>query len=130
MTLIDYEYYHNTYKGLIPANSFDNIAIKASSRVNYFTYNRINESNINNDIKNATCEVADLLYEQEQLKIQINSNNEVASETLGPRSISYVNKSNIKSTQIKSDDELDRSAYKICSNYLITTGLMDRNVYE
>lgn len=134
MILIDYAYYHNTYNGTIPENSFNQKAIEASSKVNYYTYNRINNDNINDNIRNATCEVADLLYNQEQLKAKMTSssseNGDIASESLGPRSVTYVNKTSIQASQIMSDEEIDKAAYRICYRYLVTTGLMDRCIYE
>ena len=67
--LIDYDYYTKQYGGSsIPESSFNKESIKASSRVNYYTKNRINEENINDDIKNATCEIADFIYSQDTLK--------------------------------------------------------------
>lgn len=130
MILINYDYYHNTYGGTIPENSFNQKAIEASSKVNHYTYNRINNDNIDDNVRNATCEVADLLYNQEQLKLKITTNssenNDIASESLGPRSITYVNKLSVQASQLMSDEEKDKAIYKICYNYLITTGLMDR----
>lgn len=130
MILINYGYYHNTYGGTIPENSFNQKAIEASSKVNHYTYNRINNDNIDDNVRNATCEVADLLYNQEQLKLKITANssenNDIASESLGPRSITYVNKLSVQASQLMSDEEKDKAIYKICYDYLITTGLMDR----
>lgn len=129
--LIDYNYYSEIYGGSsIPEPSFKQKAIEASSKVNYYTSNRINEEILNNLIKNTTCQIAELLFEQEKLKSSItnddNSNKEVASETLGPRSISYVNKSNLKANQILSEKDLKNKIYDICYQNLVHTGLMYR----
>lgn len=129
---VTYSNYVSDYKGiLIPENIFDNYAMQASSIVNYYTFDRYDESNIpENDLIKvtfATCEVADILYKQDQLKNNIDDNeSSIASETVGPRSISYVNKSNLQSQRILSKKELDKETYSVCLKYLSRTGLMYR----
>lgn len=130
LQLVDYEYYTNTYKGIsIPADSFDNYAIKASSKVNYYTFDRITNDNIDNNIKNTACEIADLMYSQFLLKEQVSNSNTIkASETVGPHSVSYFNNINLLSKDILSNSELDEECYQICYRYLVHTGLMYRGV--
>lgn len=135
MLLVEYYYYSEEYEGTnIPESSFSEIAIEASCKVNYYTFNRINKSNINNDIRNTTCQVAELLFEQEELKNKVKQSSieskEIASETLGPHSISYVNKTNIQANQILSESELESKIYKIIYQTLAHTGLMYRGLYE
>lgn len=137
MLLVDYEYYSSTecYGGSsIPESSFKQKVIEASNKVNYYTFNRINDSNLNDDIRNTTCQIAELLFEQEKLKSKIkqdsNESKEIASESLGPRSISYVNKSTLQASQILSESELEDKIYKIIYQALAYTGLMYRGVYE
>lgn len=131
-TFITYSNYENDYKGiLIPKEIFDNYAIKASSIVNYYTFDRCDKSNIpENDLIKvifATCEVADILYKQDQLKTNIDDNeSSIASETVGPRSVSYINKSNLQSQRILSKKELDKETYSVCLKHLSRTGLMYR----
>ena len=96
MLLVDYEYYLINHKGDMPKDSFDKLVIEASSRVNLNTYSRIKEEyQITDDVKNATCEVADLLFNQGTLKNKIlqdsKTSGDIASESLGPHSVSYVN---------------------------------------
>ncbi len=127
--LVDYEYYSKTYEdSSIPESSFKKYSLKASSKVNYYTSNRINELILSDNIRNTVCEIAELIYKQDLLKTNIldNSSKEVASETVGPHSKSYVNKSNLQSQHILSESELDRECYKICYEYLVHTGLMFR----
>lgn len=131
LELVDYKYYKETYGGSsIPESSFKKIAIKASEKINYYTQDRINEDNITDKIRNTTCEIAELLFEQESLKEKLinydETNKEVASETLGPRSVSYVNKSSQQANLIKSKEELEKDIYKICYQSLVHTGLMYR----
>lgn len=131
-TYVTYSDYVNDYKGiLIPENIFDNYAMQASSIVNYYTFDRCDESNISkNDLIKvtfATCEVADILYKQDQLKSNIDDNeSSIASEAVGPHSVSYVNKSNLQSQRILNKKELDKETYSVCLKYLSRTGLMYR----
>lgn len=109
---IDIVYYANKFKGsIIPSDSFYKNAMEASRKVKYFARDL---TETNDDVKYATCLVAELLYNQEILKNKINSNNEVASETLGPRSVTYVNNSQMQYNQILSDKELQKNIYQIC----------------
>lgn len=125
--LVDYDFYIDNYEGSsIPESSFKNMSIKASAYVNKNTYNRIKESNIDDNIKNCTCEIADLLYSQDIKKLKIEDIKMVASETVGKHSKTYVNNSNLIDKQILSDSELETSCYKICYKYLVSTGLMYR----
>lgn len=130
--LVDYEYYSKTYEGSsIPDSSFKKYSIKASGLINYYTSNRINESIVNDNIKITTCEIMELLYNQDLLKSKIlnETSKEVASETVGPHSKSYVNKTNLQFNQIMKDEELNKECYKICYKRLAHTGLMYRGVY-
>lgn len=135
MSYVDYEYYTNQFFGtLIPMNKFNKKALEASSKVNYNTVGNIDNNNITTPVKNATCSIAELLYEQEQLKTSITNQNadnkQIASETLGPRSITYLNNNTEISKQILSDSDLNKKIRNICHEYLDDTGLMYRGVYE
>jgi len=69
LELIDYNFYTNNFEGIsIPSNSFKNIVIKASTKINKYTSNRINKNNLSDDIKICTCLIAELLFSQEKLK--------------------------------------------------------------
>lgn len=127
-TFITYLEYMNDYDGkIIPQSSFDIFAKQASRKVNYYTFNRIIE--IDNNVIFAACEIAELLYEQNQLKLRLNDdNNIVASETVGPHSKTYVNKSNLQSKSILSNKELEQECYNICLRHLGSTGLMYRGI--
>ncbi len=131
--LVNYEYYSKTYEGSsIPDSSFKKYSLKASSKVNYYTSNRIDENILDDNIRNTVCEIAELLYNQELLKSNIldSSSKEVASETVGPHSKSYVNKSNLQEKHLLSELELNSECYKICYEHLSLTGLMYRGCYK
>lgn len=128
--LVDCDYYNATYGAFnIPEASFDTYSIKASSKINYYTFNKINQtmldSDIGKNIKNAVCEIIELLYSQDELKKELNDSTlEVASETVGPHSKSYVNKASLKYQRVLSDDELNKECYQICRQKLAFSGLM------
>ena len=125
--LIDYNYYNKTYEGSsIPESSFNQMAITASAYVNKHTFNRIDSSVLDDNIKNCTCEIIELLYSQKIKKDKIENDKIVASETVGPHSKSYVDNASIIEKNILNDIELDNKCYKICYRYLASTGLMYR----
>lgn len=131
---VEYSDYKSEYKGiLIPKDSFDSFAMKASSVVDYYTFNRINIETIEDTLLTkvifATCEIAELLYEQNQLKENQNDDKSiVASETVGPHSKTYVNKSNLQSQRILNKKDLDVECYNICLKHLSRSGLMYRGI--
>lgn len=137
LKLVDYEYYQNTYGGTsIPSASiFNQYSLKASSKVNYYTSNRIDadimsQESLGDNIRNTTCEIAELLYSQDQLIAKLNSDTSIkASETVGPHSVSYVNKFSLQSQRILSNNELEKECYKICYINLVQTGLMYRGTF-
>ena len=135
MPYVDYEYYQSKFYGtLIPISDFNKKALEASSKVNYYTVGNIDSKNIPTQVKNATCSIAELLYTQEKLKSSLTNQNadnkQIASETLGPRSITYLNNNSEISKQILSDSDLNKKIRNICHEYLDDTGLMYRGVYE
>lgn len=127
--LVDYNYYSKNYEGSsIPESSFQKTVLEASSKVNFYTSNRINETILNDNIKNTTCEIAELIYSQYILKEKIISDEKCkASETVGPHSVTYVNNKALQEKRILTSEELDYECYKICYRYLALTGLMCRS---
>lgn len=135
MPYVDYGYYVSFFFGtLIPEKEFCKKALEASSKVKYNTFGRIDENEIPSEVKNATCSIAELLYDQERLKNSITNQNadnkQIASETLGPRSITYLNNNSEISKQILNDSDLNKKIRNICHEFLDDTGLMFRGIYE
>lgn len=126
--MLNYDYYSNVYGGSsIPGSSFNKYSIKAYSKINLYTSNRINETNLDDNIKNTICEIAEILYTQDILAEKIeNDTKEITNETVGPHSVSYVNKSSIQIQRILSAKELEEKCYGICYEKLANTGLMFR----
>ena len=128
--IADYDYYEDNYEGSsIPESSFNNYEIKARNKVNYYTSNRITEDILDENIKNTICEIAELIYSQDTLKKSVYSDDKVKlSETVGPHSVTYVNKVSMQEKDIFSSEELEKECYRICYRNLIHTGLMYRGI--
>jgi len=90
---IDLEYYVNTYKGAaVPADSFYRYAERASTAVDFHTFERASATITANEdealidkIKMATCAAADALYNADS---QANGGS-IASEKVGDYSVNY-----------------------------------------
>ncbi len=129
MLEVNYEYYTDTYGGSsIPSNSFKRVSNIAISKVNSYTFNRLNSENITNDVKDTVCEIAELIYKNETLREKMTNTEEkiISSESVGPHSITYENKSNNIESQTYGDEELEKVSYSICYRRLVHTGLMYR----
>lgn len=126
---IDYDYYNKTFKGdLIPQERFEKYAIKASNKVR----NRILNKDISlfeSKVKNATCSVANILYNQylnqEKLKNILNGTEKViSSEKVGDysRNISNVSIDDLK--KLSSNEYIDSLIESELEDYLLATGLL------
>ncbi len=111
---VDYEFYKNTYGGTLTADIFASLVVSASSIVDYYTFNRIKEPDTK--VKYAVCELIDYLAE-----LKATGGKEVASETVGTHSITYV-------TAKDSRDPVKAKQRSIVAKYLAHTGLMYRGV--
>lgn len=126
---INYDYYKETFKGdLIPQEEFEKYAMKASSKVKNRIFNR-DISLFESEVKNATCSVANILYNQ-YLKLKklenIISGTEkiISSEKVGDysRNISNVSIDDLK--KISSNEYIDNLIEEELENYLLITGLL------
>lgn len=130
---IDYDYYSNTFKGtLIPQEEFEQYAIKASNEVRLRILNK-SIKGFEKEVQNATCSIADMIYNQNLKKQKIESllkgtDKIITSEKVGDysRNISAVSLADLKtdyeSTSKKIDEELNKS--------LLFTGLLYSGVID
>lgn len=111
---VTYEYYLGTYGGRhASAAAFTGLEVRASSLVNFLTFNRVDESNLTDPIKMAICEIVDALEKLDQTGGKI-----VTSESVGTsQSMSY------DVSQV--NPEIPR-AKAILTRYIGHTGLMYR----
>lgn len=124
---IDYEYYSLTFGGtLIPQTDFIKMSTQASMKVkNVITGKDI--SQFEDQVKTATCLVAECLYNQAQRKLKMNnvingSDAIITSEKVGDysRTLSNVSASELKALVDGADDEIN----DILNECLLTTGLL------
>ena len=119
----DYNYYKNSWAGrLIPAQEYDQFALKAQRFIDYVTQHRIGE-NITNQVKNAVCSAAEAAYEVRQAFNNIPQG--VKSESTDGHSVSYTD------TDIGIANSKERTAmYNALKQELSGTGLLFRGVYN
>ncbi|MBZ6007528.1 hypothetical protein K1514_16675 [Paraclostridium bifermentans] len=80
---IDYKFYQEVFGGKLSSEDFSLYEFKARKFIDTITFNRINESNLNDDIKMATC------ITLEKLKKYDDEVSFKSSESVGKRSVSY-----------------------------------------
>lgn len=120
MGYIDYSYYIGIYKGSsIPEAAFDKMANKAQAKVDYYTFNRIDETaDYMNKVKMCCCELAEILYTAETQE-QINGSK--TSEKVGDYSVSYANP--IETSKIRNE-----AISQLINEWLAMTGLLYRGI--
>lgn len=105
----DYEFYKDKYLGQkIQESMFDALALQATNYINYITFGRIDQENAAEDVKLATCAVAEVILKNEE-------SGGKSSETVGKLSVTY----NTKGTA-------ERKMYSAAYPYLAHTGLLYR----
>lgn len=80
---IDYKFYQEVFGGKLSSEDFSLYEFKSRKFIDTITFNRINESNLNDDIKMAVC------ITLEKLKKYDDEVSFKSSESVGKRSVSY-----------------------------------------
>ena len=115
MTYADYAYYTDTYKGaVLDAASFPLYAQKATQNIILHTFGRIPENNVPEAAKMCCCELAEEMYKHDKGDV-----GNIASEKVGERSVSFVDKE-------KAEAIFRGKCTSIIYNWLATTGLLYR----
>ena len=115
MTYADYAYYTDTYKGaVLDAASFPLYAQKATQNIILHTFGRIPENNVPEAAKMCCCELAEEMYKHDKGDV-----GNIASEKVGERSVSFVDKE-------KAESVFRGKCVSIIYNWLATTGLLYR----
>ncbi|HWT27620.1 MAG TPA: hypothetical protein VN131_06745 [Mobilitalea sp.] len=111
----DSAYYSNTYKGaVIDTASFDLYARKATLEIKKYTFNRVDDTEIPEEVKTCCCELAETIYKSDPL-----NHNGISSEKVGEYSVSY-------ESQAEIDAKLEGDTRTIIYNWLAMTGLLYR----
>lgn len=135
---IDYTYYSSVFGGsLIPETDFEKTATKASNAVRLRIFNR-NIIDYESAVKNCTCEVAEIIYEHNQLKsnyqemvknISSGSGSGIkTSEKVGDYSVSNASLSMSELKELCSDDELQSQINDEIYSSLLFTGLLYQGI--
>lgn len=115
MNYADSAYYTGTYKGaVIDAASFDSYARKATQIIKQFTFNRVDENTIPDEVKMCCCDVAEIIYKADKSR-----HSGKTAEKTGEASVSYESDANI-------DEKLEKDTAKTIHNWLADTGLLYR----
>ena len=110
----DYSYYSSQYYGsTIPPGEFMRLAARASEYIDYITFGRAREHSNDDEVKRATCAVAEGLHKQEQ-------GGEVTMRTVGPWTEQYA------ASEYAAARSPARKLKAIAARYLGGTGLMYR----
>lgn len=121
MVYATYEYYTDKYYGAtVPKDTFPKMIAKASQYIDYFTFGRITEENVEefSSLSACACEMAEVIY-----RMQGNDGieREKKSESTDGYSVSYVTEGADGET---AEDTLKKKLYAIAEIYLMTTGLL------
>lgn len=124
---IDSTYYYDTYNGeLIPHEEFEKYAMKASSIIRNRILNR-DIKKYEEIIKNTTCQVADLLFNQNEFEEKIKSvasgtEKVITSEKVGDysRNISATTIDDLKKLSLDTKKKID----EVIEENLFFTGLL------
>lgn len=126
---VDFDYYTKTFKGdLIPRQEFDKYAFRASSKVRNRLLGKKTEP-FKLQIKNATCSIADILYNQFLNKKRLNnllngSELIISSEKVGDYSRNISNASIADLERLCSDEYVKTLIEIELEDYLLVTGLL------
>lgn len=114
---IDYGFYKTNWNGKASEASFNQLNIRATSIIDYYTFNRLKcLETVDDNIKYAICELLDELYRREAT-----GGKEVTSETVGTYSITYA-------TSQDNDKSIENKQKSIIKKWLGHTGLLYRGV--
>lgn len=80
---VDYKFYSEVFGGKLSSKDFSLYEFKARKFIDTITFNRINENNLNDDIKMAVCIAI------EKIKKSDSERSFKLSETVGKHSVSY-----------------------------------------
>ncbi len=124
----NYEFYIDTYKGNMPQNDFNKLVIRASYEVQKNIFNRP-VTGYEDEVQMATCSVADILYQIEQLenkRKKILSNQILKSESVGDYSRTF-DTSSVSDIETEISNQKTKIIEEI-RMYLLNTGLLYRGV--
>lgn len=122
MSYATFDFYVEEYGGRkLNEYDFTGYANRASDYIDYVTLGRAAAyDDAKNALKRCCCALADQMEDHDVIRAEVSAG-AVASETVGPHSVSYRSIADLKAEQKKALDE-------IISMYLLPTGLLYRGV--
>lgn len=128
----DFDFYKNTYKGNMPESDFNILVSRASLEVRNVILNK-DIAKHEKEVQIATCSVADILFEIENIKKRksklISSESKViASEQVADLSRTFANATNLKDLDNEISN-LEKEINKEIEKNLFYTGLLNRRIY-
>lgn len=130
---IDYTYYTETFGGtLVPQNDFDKLSKQASQEVKIRILGR-DITDYETEVKDCTCYVLELIYNQEQLKNKYNdvllgADKIITSEKVGDYSRNIANLNVNEFKEIVSNTNQEEEITNLIETHLLFTGLTYRGL--
>ncbi|MBR1677322.1 MAG: hypothetical protein IJ706_10975 [Clostridia bacterium] len=124
MKYAEFSFYQTEYLGdrITDESTFNRLALRASERLDYFTFGKIDGSDVSDSVRLAVCSMADILFWEEKRK-NAHEGRELASESNDGYSVSFASASDTERQGLT-----DRQLYQAAYVYLSQSGLMDFGV--
>lgn len=124
MRYAEYTFYQTEYLGdrITDESTFNRLALRASERLDYFTFGKIDGEDVSDSVRLAVCSMADILFWEEKRK-NAHDGRELASESNDGYSVSFASASETERQGLT-----DRQLYQAAYVYLSQSGLMDFGV--
>jgi len=124
MRYAEYTFYQTEYLGdrITDESTFNRLALRASERLDYFTFGKIDGEDVSDSVRLAVCSMADILFWEEKRK-NAHDGRELASESNDGYSVSFASASDTERQGLT-----DRQLYQAAYAYLSQSGLMDFGV--
>lgn len=124
MRYAEYTFYQTEYLGdrITDESTFNRLALRASERLDYFTFGKIDGEDVSDSARLAVCSMADILFWEEKRK-NAHDGRELASESNDGYSVSFASASETERQGLT-----DRQLYQAAYVYLSQSGLMDFGV--
>ena len=124
MRYAEYTFYQTEYLGdrITDESTFNRLALRASERLDYFTFGKIDGEDVSDSVRLAVCSMADILFWEEKRK-NAPDGRELASESNDGYSVSFASASDTERQGLT-----DRQLYQAAYVYLSQSGLMDFGV--
>lgn len=130
---VDYTFYVDKYMGEMPEENFEKLVMRASAEIRKNIFDR-DISKYEEEVKIATCSVADILFKVQKLDQRIDKlissdkgDKIVASESVADLSRTFANATNISDLEKEISNQKSKIS-EVIRLYLKDTGLLYRGV--